>query len=483
MSTDAPIVILHSMFGPGITRKAAMEALPGSWPEQDIAWVEIQPDYRRLDEYGHDYDWDAAAAVQEQQFRERLEPLLKAAPDRPVAYFGLAPVPMAFHLGTLVTEGYEIWVYQRHHHRQQRRWCTDESTQQSSLVTPLADLGEDKSAAGDLILRVSTSHQVASQDSREALEGRAAVIRDFDLRVRDLDEDRLTSQEDLEAFCRAFDRLLDDLGSRYAAARWVHLFAAVPCGVAFRMGTYYSNFNVRKPVQTYKFQPNREPRYAPALAIGRVDRAEILLLTADPRGWTPTSGLSEVKAIGDVFEPVRTRVKVTTQCGLRASELHRRLDGHARILHFAGHGTGTTGDADDTREISCPEVHEPGTMLLLGPEGHMIGVRHDDLLDIVRRGKPIGLRCVVLSACFTDELARRLVEEAGVRHAIGFAGAIDDAAAHEFSVAFYQALRRHGIVEDAVAEGKRAIEFAGREGREQVRYYPLSGRDRVPLIY
>jgi hypothetical protein len=482
VSTETPIILVHSMFKPPITEGAVREALPAAQRSMPLGWVEIKPDYQRLEHYDQDYDWATAAAEQQRQFEERLEPLLEANPLRPLIYFGLAPIPLAFHLGTIVTHRYRLRVHQHHHVRSDWRWLSD-FPRGGAQVVPPGDLGEDKSTPGDLVLRVSTSHLIEAQDTRHVLAGRFETAHSIDLRVREPDLDVFESEGDLEGFCAAFDNVVKTMGQRYPAARTLHLFAAVTCGVAFRMGTYYSNKKRLKPIQTYQYDQHREPRYAPALAIGSVEQASLLVLTADPAGWTPTSGLSELKTICDLFEPHCSRIKVSSVPGLVASDLQRRLDCHARILHFAGHGASVVGGVDGTRDLHCPEVAEPGALLLLGPQGQRIGLVHDDLVSIIKRGKPRGLRCVVLSACHSAELAERLVEEAGLEHAIGFFGAIDDKSAFEFSLAFYRSLLEHGIVEDAVEEGMRQIDLAGRSGRDQVGYFPQIKRNRRPLFY
>ena len=486
METKAPIILMHSMFPPRITKDAVLEALPDEQRGMALDWVTIQPDYRELERFDHGYDWHGAAARQREQFEAELYPLLEADPIRPLIYFGLAPIPLAFHLGTLVTHRARLQIHQHHHVRADWRWSSpDEPLRSRPLTVPVGALGEDESAVEDLVLRVSTSHAVKARDTREALSGRMKTVHNVELRVQeDPDPDFFESRVDLEEFCRAFGTLIDDLNRRYPSARALHLFAAVPCGVAFRMGTLYSNLKKLKPIHTYQYDQHSEPRYAPALQLGAVTRASLLLLTADSPGFTPTSGLSEVKTICDLFEPHGSRIKVSAVPGLTASELHRRLDCHARILHFAGHGTHPIGSREDgARELVCPEIAEPGALVLLGIDGRSISVRHDDLVSIVKGGRPQGLRCVVLAACHSAELAERLVDEAGVEHAIGFHGAIDDQAAREFSVAFYRGMLKHGVVEDAFEEGERQIAFAGRDGREQVEYFPKLGRSRRPLIH
>ncbi len=481
---DAPIVLMHSMFPPRITKEDVREALPASQRELAIDWIEIRPDYQPREHYDHGYDYFQAAEEQERQVRRELDPLLEKNPRRPIAYFGFAPVPLAFQLGTTIPEGYRIQVYQRHHREHHWRWLAEDSEQRQDLTKSPGKPPGDQSYRGDLVLRVGTSHPVDPQDPRTLFEGRNVTTQDFELRVHEPNEDCFAAQAELESFCSTFDDLVDALGRGYPAARTLHLFASVPCGVAFRMGSFF-NPSVRMPTHTYKYRRDRAPRYEFALSLGRFDQARILLLTADPRGWTPTSGLSEIKAIRDLVAPHRSRIEITDEAGLVATDLQRLLKCQARILHFAGHGRGsTTGAAvsEESREYSCPEVPEAGELLLLGHGGLRVGVRHDDLVDIVKSGRPEALRCAVLSACHSDELAERLVCEAGVEHAVGFRGAIDDKAAYHFSAAFYRALIDRRSPAAAVEEGKRAIEFAGRPGREQVRYYSVTTPDRSPLL-
>ncbi len=485
MKSKLPIVLIHSMFKPAITEDAVLEALPELREGPEPTWVRISPDFQLLERYSHDYDWDRAAAEQKQQFLERLEPLLSDDPLRPVIYFGLAPIPLAFHLGTLVTHRYRLRVHQHHHVRSDWQWLREAQSPANASVVAPRDLGEDKSASGDLVLRVSTSHAIDPVDTRVALEGRGSVVTNVDLRVKKPGVDVFETQQALDDFCLAFKRVIEELARGYPSARTMHLFAAVQCGVAFRMGTHYGDGRKMKPVQTYQFDQHRHPRYAAALAIGTAQRASLLLLTADPAGYSPTSGLSEVKEVQALFESHRSRIEVRLEPGLRAAELQLRLDRQALILHFAGHGSGGIEAVDGARDLVCPDVEpaEGSALLLLGARGERIALEHDDLVNLIKSGRPRGVRCVVLSACHTDRLAKRLVEETPVEHAIGFAGAVDDGAAREFTIAFHRGLLTHGIVEEAVEDGKRQIDLAGRPDRDRVAYFSRHAGGRSKLLH
>lgn len=468
MRPTGVILIIHSMFPPRLTDAEVLDGLPTELQDLPHRIIRIEPDFGRIESYNHDYDWSRYSRVQEQLYADQLEPALDANPGHLICYFGLAPVPFAFQLGALLPEGFHLRVFQRHHGT--KTWSWAELSRDPLPLEAEPSCGTSETFTGDIVVRVGTSHRVTAGHTEDVFSGHVTKVQDFDLQLRSVAEDCFETEAQLEDFCRRFDRLLDSINRGYPRARRIHLFAAVPCGVAFRMGSYF-NPMARKPILTYKYAPDGDTSYAPAIAVGYPrDKPRLLLLTADPRGTSPTSGLPEVKAIRSIYEGQEVRMEVHIEPGALASDLDRLFDNSALIVHFAGHGSGAESDVgEDARELDLDAPDDaPGTLVLMNREGRRVDFRHDDLLRCFSSGRPRGLRCVVLSACHGEKLVNRIVHEAGIDHAVGFRGAIGDLAARSFSIAFHEGLRAGDDFTEAVERGGRAIAGEGVGGRAQI---------------
>src|SRR5687768_12597709 len=63
----------------------------------------------------YEQPFENIALAQQRKFIEILKPVLTEHPTATVAYFGLAPIPVAFHLGYLVGNTHPLTIYQWHH--------------------------------------------------------------------------------------------------------------------------------------------------------------------------------------------------------------------------------------------------------------------------------------------------------------------------------------------------------------------------------
>ncbi len=121
--------------------------------------------------------------------------------------------------------------------------------------------------------------------------------------------------------------------------------------------------------------------------------------------------------------------------------------GHAQVVHFLGHGevwSGVNGRAH-------------GYLLFVDEQGQWQRVTGDQLQRLL--GEATGIQLVVLSACETASsggIALDLVYS-GFPYVVAMQGPISQAAASDFTTAFYRALQREWNVEAAVAAGRTAI--------------------------
>ena len=212
-------------------------------------------------------DWSQARRVTERALVSRLRPVLDASPGYHVAYFGAAPVPLAMLVGHRVGAWATLHVFQRRHDT--GRWDWPDTTT-SIQVQMEGEPKERLTKRGEAILRVGISVRIEPSDT-------LAVVEDPLTEVSlDLDAphpDALRSSADLEEVALSFVAALERLVAQRPSTSLVHVFAAVPVGLAFRLGAAVSPTRHPK-VAVYQFQRDATPRYRRAFVLQDVPAAE-----------------------------------------------------------------------------------------------------------------------------------------------------------------------------------------------------------------
>ncbi len=225
------------------------------WDHVEIA--PLQADHGRL----HEIDWPSAAAEQERLFDGRLRGEI---PRRSrLAYFGFAPIPLAMHLGYRVCAEIPVDVYQRHHERLDWRWAPDGRGKKRSLLKPLALPDHGSTDVGPLVVRVSTAHRI---DPRETSEIVPSSLAQVDIALASPGLDALGTRKAVTEVAFAFRRALERLKELFPRRTEIHVFAAVPVGLSFLLGTQI-NPTVYPEVVTYQYWAKEMPRYRRAIVL------------------------------------------------------------------------------------------------------------------------------------------------------------------------------------------------------------------------
>jgi hypothetical protein len=134
-----------------------------------------------------------------------------------------------------------------------------------------------------------------------------------------------------------------------------------------------------------------------------------------------------------------------------------------QIVHFGVHGVRFGAEAKAAgRDYRPPasviqsELSEPG-LVFVGEDGEpaVVPASH---LEAVFAGFASHIQCVVLNACFSNELAVRLARH--IDHVIGMGRAIEDDAAIAFAGQFYTSLVNGASFKDAVAQASSHLPVA-----------------------
>jgi CHAT domain len=149
---------------------------------------------------------------------------------------------------------------------------------------------------------------------------------------------------------------------------------------------------------------------------------KILILSANPKRTDKLRLDEEVRDIELGLERSRRRdqFEIKTKWAVRWEDVRRAMvDFEPQVVHFSGHGAGEDG------------------LVMEDASGQMQLVTKDALSRLFRLFKN-STECVVLNACYSEVQARAIYEH--IDCVIGMNSTVQDSAAKEFAVGFYDGL-------------------------------------------
>jgi len=174
---------------------------------------------------------------------------------------------------------------------------------------------------------------------------------------------------------------------------------------------------------------------------------KLLFLAANPIDTPRQRFDAECRAIEVALRQADFGYKfdIQTYWAVRTEDIQRHILYHKPdIIHFSGHGT-------ETNEIILEDAY-----------GHKVPIQSEVLCGLFSVLKE-DVRCIVLSACYTDKQAQIIAEY--IDCVIGMSDAIEDNSAINFAQAFYQALGFGKSVQKAFELGCIQIGFINPEQR------------------
>jgi hypothetical protein len=203
--------------------------------------------------------WQTLKAEQEKHFEDVIAPTIEKNPNSQIVYFGLAPIPLCIHLGYLFGGISKVDVFQHHHDNKNWHWQGNEAS--NPIVENLPN--EQFDGEGDIIIRFGTYTKINALDTQEIL---SRPIRAVNIFPEKTDRDLLGTIDDAKKYAKIFFDALKQLKENLPGANEIHLFAAVPCGLAFLMGTEIQP-NVHLPIIVYHYTSELDPPYIEAFCI------------------------------------------------------------------------------------------------------------------------------------------------------------------------------------------------------------------------
>lgn len=170
---------------------------------------------------------------------------------------------------------------------------------------------------------------------------------------------------------------------------------------------------------------------------------KILILSANPKDTDKLRLDEEVRNIQAALKRAKNReqFEIVTEWAVRVEDLRRALlDHQPTIVHFSGHGLGTTG------------------LILENNLGKRQLVSSESLARLFKLFQK-KIECVLLNACYSEVQADAIYQH--IDCVIGMNRSIGDVAAMEFSVGFYDALGAGNSYDDCFEVGCASIDLEG----------------------
>lgn len=274
----APIGYEHLFFTSSLTSSELSEVMKKSWfiliqdklMTIDLSSVEealnpdisfgyptiIRPELKQL-------PWTDAAEYQKQIINEVIAKSKDISLAR-FAVFSLTPIPLAIHLGFVLTDGVKVRYFQYDRDRSSWQWpkVQSEEIDCNIQVSGLPEqLNEEEAEA---VIRVSLSNPVLKKQTDTIISNCSVEV---DIFVDDPDvAEWLVSPEQLTQLAKVFRKVLKAIRNNVPNCQRIHLFGAVPTGACLVMGQAI-NPRMNAPVELYQFDANASPPYKWALTL------------------------------------------------------------------------------------------------------------------------------------------------------------------------------------------------------------------------
>jgi hypothetical protein len=173
------------------------------------------------------------------------------------------------------------------------------------------------------------------------------------------------------------------------------------------------------------------------------EKCKIVFFAANPVATTHLDLAEEVRDITEKIRATKFRdtIELTTAWAARPDDLLQYLNEHeATIVHFSGHGGGTSG-------------------LVLQDNAGKPALVSSDALEALFKSLKHKVRLVVLNACNSSVQARAMASE--IDCVIGMRLPISDDAARIFAASLYRAIGFGCSVQTAFDQGKVALMLQG----------------------
>jgi hypothetical protein len=276
MKERLTIVIAHYGLDRKIVEAECLSALSREESKQ-YKFIDFEVGNNKLSEL-YNLSYDNLALYQQRKFIEIVKPVLDKNPDALIAYFGLTPIPIAFHFGFLVGNTHPYVIYQYHH--KQHSWLkeTDKPFAEFDFsILPISLPSEIQKGKGNVSIRIATSYNIDPQATYEVA---ANPANEFDITLQTPNVDALYNQDCIEKVVSAFQKVLESYANKLSDRDKIQLFIAASAGLPFALGTLI-NTNIYPFIQTYQFSRDESPKYKEAILVTKEVDSRVILSEED----------------------------------------------------------------------------------------------------------------------------------------------------------------------------------------------------------
>jgi hypothetical protein len=290
------IVIAHYGLNRKITQGECEAAL--AIKDAENIFVDFEAGHAELGEL-YDLPFENIALMQQRKFVEILKPILEKYPTAHIAYFGLTPISVGFHLGYLVSNMHSFTIYQWHHQRNKWFYLIDPpSADYKFNVKPPVLPSEIQKGKGDVIIRVSTSFKIDPQTTYQAVSNPS---NEFDIELKTTHVDSLYKQDNIQGVVTEFQNVLNAYANLLTDRDQIHLFISSSAGLPFALGTRI-NTNIYPYIQTYQFDKRQTPPHKEAILVTK-EISDRLILTDKDREMAKKIRIDWENQLQDKIKP------------------------------------------------------------------------------------------------------------------------------------------------------------------------------------
>lgn len=180
-------------------------------------------------------------------------------PYKNFSVFAFGPIPLLAKLGELLTNKYNIEVYQlKKAPLQTWEWET------GNKIDYNLHIGQVFPDADDIQLILSLSGKIRKEEADDVLKGKK--FSSYEISIADPFDDYLRSREHLSNFISVYQKLKELIRSQHKKNAMVHVFAAVPASVAIEIGRH-RNPSFDLPMTIYNYSKDQN-NYTKGIILG-----------------------------------------------------------------------------------------------------------------------------------------------------------------------------------------------------------------------
>lgn len=184
----------------------------------------------------------------------RLENIVKENPDCMLGYFGLAHVPMTFHLGYEVNRR-EVRLFGNDY--DSGRWFELSRNHPAPEIIVSGFPEGTVEESGDVILLMSVSSNIVSTEPSEIVHSPLATIH---VRAKNPYRGLINGETALNEFASTFREVVEKINDQFPRVKRIHLFFAGQPTLAFRCGQQI-NRNMDPEIVVYNYSKRDQPHY------------------------------------------------------------------------------------------------------------------------------------------------------------------------------------------------------------------------------